>query len=67
VSLTKVKKGVYYLGITIYNKLPNSIKERAHNHNEFKIILKKYLKNNPFYSIEEYMTGDTIDDLHTFQ
>jgi hypothetical protein len=67
VSLTKVQKGVYYLGITIYNKLPNSIKERANNYNEFKIILKRFLKNNPYYSIEEFMDSDTINDLHSFQ
>jgi hypothetical protein len=30
VSLTKVQKGVYYSGITLFNSLPLSIKEVTH-------------------------------------
>jgi hypothetical protein len=30
VSLTKVQKGVYYSGITLFNSLPLNIKEVAH-------------------------------------
>jgi hypothetical protein len=58
VKLTKVKKGVYYTGITLYNKLPNSIRDKANNYHQFRIILKKFLRNNPFYSIEEYLNND---------
>ena len=52
------KKGVYYTGITLYNKLPNSIRDKANNYHQFRIILKKFLRNNPFYSIEEYLNND---------
>jgi hypothetical protein len=33
VSLTKVQKGVYYSGITLFNSLPHNINQVAHNIN----------------------------------
>jgi hypothetical protein len=35
-KLTKVQKGVYYSGVTLYNSLPLDIKEVAHNTLKFK-------------------------------
>jgi hypothetical protein len=55
VSLTKVKKGVYYSSITLFNSLPLNIKKVALNINKFKHELKKFLMENPFYSLEEYI------------
>ena len=66
VCLTGVQKGVYYSGVVMYNKLPNYIKERASNYNEFKYILKRFFKNNPFYSIDEFMDGDLLNDMHAY-
>jgi hypothetical protein len=43
VSLTKVQKGVYYSGITLFNSLPPSIREVAHDINTFKQKLKCFL------------------------
>ena len=64
VRLTKVKKGVYYAAVSIYNKLPNHIKEQANNFHQSRITLKRFLMNNPFYSIEEYLHNDTSDDTY---
>jgi hypothetical protein len=36
VSLTKVQKGLYYSGITLFNSLPLNIKQVAHDINGFK-------------------------------
>jgi hypothetical protein len=52
VSLTKVQKGVYYSGITLFNLLPLNIKKVAHNINKFKQELRKL---NSFHSVEEYI------------
>ena len=43
VNLTKVQKGVYYSGITLFNSLPLGIEKVAHNTNKFKHHLKKFL------------------------
>ena len=55
VSLTKVQKGVYYSGITLFNFLPLNIKKVAHNINKFKHELRKFRMVNSFYSVEEYI------------
>jgi hypothetical protein len=55
VSLTKVQKGVYYSGITLFNSLPLNIKKVARNINKFKHELRKFLMENSFYSVEEYI------------
>ena len=57
-NLTKVQKGVYYSGVTLFNSLPFGIKEVANNTNKFKRELKKFLLKNLFYSVEEYMKRD---------
>ena len=48
VNLTKVQKGVYYSGITLFNSLPFGIKKVTHNTNKFKHVLKKFLIKNSF-------------------
>jgi hypothetical protein len=55
VTLSKVQKGVYYSGIKLFNSLPLSIKQVAHDLNKFKHKLKKSLILNSFYSAEEYL------------
>jgi hypothetical protein len=54
-SLTKVEKGIYYSGITLFNSLPPpppNIKQVAHDV-KFKHKFRRYLILNPLYSIEE--------------
>ena len=52
--MTKYQKGVYYLGVKVFNVLPPYIKTESDNTKEFKVVLKKFLYENSFYSLEEY-------------
>jgi hypothetical protein len=52
--LTKYQKGVYYLGVKVFNKLPTYITEEFDNTKKFKKILQKYLNKKSFYSLQEY-------------
>ena len=67
VNLTKVQKGVYYSGITLFTSLPLGIKKVAHNTNKFKHELKKFLIKNSFYSVEEYIDRDATYDIGVLQ
>ena len=53
-NFTVYQKGVYYMGIKIYNNLPSYIKEESLNPKKFKICLKRFLYLHHFYSVEEY-------------
>jgi len=66
-NLSKVQKGIYYLGITLFNSLPLGTKKVAHNTNEFKNELKKFLIKNSFYSVEQYMERDATYDIGVLQ
>jgi len=63
VNLTKVQKGVYYSGVTLFNSLHFSIKKVAHNTNKFKHELKKFLIKNSFYTVEEYIDRVSTYDI----
>jgi hypothetical protein len=39
VNMTKYQKGVYYLGVKVFNKLPTYIKIESDNPKKFKIVL----------------------------
>jgi hypothetical protein len=54
VNMTKYQKGVYYLGVKVFNMLPSYIKSESHNPKKFKVVLQKCLYENPFYSLDEY-------------
>jgi hypothetical protein len=54
VNLAIYQKGVYYLGIKIYNSLPSDIKNFSNNPKKFKTLLKTFLYTNCFYSLDEY-------------
>jgi len=51
-NITKYKKGAHYTGCKIYNQLPNCIKDLANNENIFK---NRFLIDNVFYSIDEFL------------
>jgi len=38
VNLTKYQKGVYYLGVKVFNKLPTYIKIESDNPKKFKLV-----------------------------
>jgi hypothetical protein len=67
VSLTKVQKGVYYTGITLFNSLPPSIEQVAHDVNTFKNKLRKYLIVISFYSVDEYFDWNNKFDFWVSQ
>ena len=49
-----VQKGVAYSGCKIYNHLPPQIKKISNNIGLFKTMLKKFLLQYVFYSVDEY-------------
>jgi len=53
-NLTKYQKGVDYLGVKVFNKLPTYTKIESDNTKKFKFILQKFLFENFFYSLDEY-------------
>ena len=53
-NLTAFQKGVYFSGVKIYNNLPNDLKKTFHNIYRFQKALKRFLLDNPFYTLEEY-------------
>jgi hypothetical protein len=55
-SLTSayVKNGVMNMGIRLYNRIPNKIWE-IEKMSQFKRVLRSYLVQHMFYSVEEYM------------
>jgi len=55
VSLTKCQKGIGYLGVKVFNKLPKYLKEEFDNPKKFKKSLKNYLSIKTFYSLQEYL------------
>jgi len=59
VTVTKVQKGAYYSGITLFNYIPSSVKRIAGDTNKFKHALKMYLMEKYSYSVEEYIVNDT--------
>jgi hypothetical protein len=53
-NLTVFEKGTYCFGIKVFNNLPSSIKNLAHDMKQFRFALKIFLLLNLFYSLEEY-------------
>jgi hypothetical protein len=53
-DLTKYWKGVYCLGVTVFNMFPSYIKVEPDNPKIPKFILRKFLYENSFYSLDEY-------------
>jgi hypothetical protein len=54
VNVAEYQKGVYHLGVKVFNKLPSYIKTEFDNPKEFKVVLQKFLYENSFYSLDEY-------------
>ena len=53
-NLTLVQKGVLYSGSKIYYHLPSNIKVLSNDAKHFKSILKSYLTEHMFYSLDEF-------------
>jgi len=54
VKLTEYQKGVFYLGVKVFNMLPSYIKIESVYPKIFKLILQKCLYENSFYTLDEY-------------
>ena len=54
VNLKKLQTGVHYMGVKLFNGLPPYIKSKIGNTKRFELLLKKYLLQNTFYSLEEF-------------
>jgi hypothetical protein len=53
-NVSVFQKGVHYLGIKVFNGLPTNIRKLAYDIKHFKIVLKRFLLSNSFYSLDEY-------------
>ena len=62
--MTKYQKGVHYMGIKIYNKLPPKIQSLANNKKLFYKTLKTFLLLGSFYTLEEFYNWMDINELH---
>jgi hypothetical protein len=49
-----MKNGVMNMGIRLYNRIPKKIRE-VEKMRQFKRVLRSYLVQYMFYSVEEYM------------
>lgn len=57
--LQRTRDGTNYYCIKLYNVLPEAIKNLEFS--QFKLKIKKFLKNKAFYSIEEYLQNNFSD------
>jgi hypothetical protein len=46
--------GIHYMGVKIYNNLPQSIKDVSSKDRDFENCLKRFLHTRSFYSLDEY-------------
>jgi hypothetical protein len=53
-KLKLLQKGVFYSGIKTYNRITKTIKELSHDVKQFRLVLKRFIISNSFYSLEEY-------------
>jgi len=56
-NLTLYQKGMYYMSIKIFNKLPDHITDSIGNKRSFISRLNRYLVNKSLYSIDEFMNN----------
>jgi len=53
-NLTRYQKGVYYLGVKVFNMLTSYIKIESDNLKKFKLIVQKLFCENFFYFWDEH-------------
>jgi len=58
--LTNVQKGVIQSGCKIFNHLPLFIKEHFYNSKHFKKLLRNYLMERSFYSLDEFFQASML-------
>jgi len=53
-TLAMYQKGVYYLGMRVFNGLPTALKDISSKPGKFKIALRKFLETQSFCSLDEF-------------
>jgi hypothetical protein len=53
--LLSYQRGAYYSGAHLFNILPTSITTLKNDKMRFRLVLRKYLQDNSFYSIAEFV------------
>jgi len=54
-NLTLYQRGVYYMSIRVFTKLPDCIAKLVENKKSFISTLRQYLVSKSFYSLEEFL------------
>jgi hypothetical protein len=60
-NLSKYQKGICYLGVKVFNKLPPYIKEEFDNSRKFKRSLQNFLSEKSFYSLQKYVKLNNVN------
>ena len=63
IRTTKGQKGVRYMGVKIYNRLPTKIQSLSANKKQIHKALKKFLLLGSFYTLEEFYNWPTVSEL----
>jgi len=50
----KYQKGIGYIGVKVFNRLPINVKKEFDNSKKFRHSLKNFLREKSFYSLQEY-------------
>jgi hypothetical protein len=50
----KYQKGIGYMAVKVFNRLPINVKKEFDNSKKFRHSLKNFLKEKSFYSLQEY-------------
>jgi len=50
----KYQKGIGYMAVKVFNRLPTNVKKEFGNSKNFRHNLKKFLREKSFYSLQEY-------------
>jgi len=61
--ITKFQKGLHYMDVKIFNKLPPIIQHLSNNKKQFHKTLKKFLLLGSFYTLEEFYNWFSISEL----
>jgi hypothetical protein len=59
-NLSLYQRDTYYMGIKVFNSLPSYIKNLSHNIKQFKLVLKKFLFLNYFYTLDQYLNCNNV-------
>jgi hypothetical protein len=54
-NLALYQRGVYFMGIKVFNKLPGFIADIVSDKRRYILTLKKYVIEKSFYSLEDFI------------